>query len=198
MTTPKEYAEDFARLWTMEDSMDSAQKERARLRYEEAKEQGDLKGRTLVDFEVYVRGEDKLDRMRGKGRHLKDVTDSEYGQIVLQKLGEILEGTYITEPGKEYLNETFIIAMPLGYSPTLALPLDYIGIDINDEKLGIFDPNADLKSIEGKLLEYNSIVLKAKVDIGIFPHDVISHDRDLNTRWKEAYNQRYQTTGPNP
>lgn len=72
----------------------------------------------------------------------------------LENLSQILKKSYVTEPGIDFLVRTARECFNhFDNSPQLHISLQDLGIDLESGKYGIFDPNADLRSIESRLLE---------------------------------------------
>lgn len=152
----KKYAEDFASLWRLEFPTE-------------------IPGAGMPEgYKVYG----------GNVEHMLGRTEGEYGAAMQRKMHETLEGAYVTVPCKEFLGESLRISLFSGMPVGCLLPLNELGIDL-PSRYGIFDPSADMRAIEGRLLEFHDMTVAASFFLG-------AETRDLNARWHSAYESAYE------
>lgn len=165
MTCPRHYAKDFAKIWKL-------------------------------DFGGVDEPEKELEGYT-RTINLDKRSEGEYMEAVSEKLRQILEGSYVTDSCKEFLAE-YPKASPIivfGLQPENFLPLETLGINFSENKYGLFDPGADLKSIESRLLEFFDVLVS---DISEFENTLGLENRlfdsglrEIGKRWYEAYTARY-------
>lgn len=226
MTTPKEYAEDFARLWRMELPLDPNTRRRLRDDYrgygrvaDYIRLYGELLGiqekppeitleqylsfQMRAPFSTFPEGVTREERLRNS----KPRIETEHSQRLVERLISNLGGSYVTEPCQEYLVDTFTLQhIGTGERAELLIPLTKLGISLEEERYGIFVPD-NAQTIEGKLLDGHNELTRFRVHT--FPEGSSPswsrettyktrelNDRELNDRWNKAYNQRYQTAEP--
>ncbi len=154
MTTPRQYAKDFAKIWEMGFPIHGSSSETG---------QGSAGIMYGGSIEQVVR--------RNEG---------EFMTLARAKLRQILdEGAYVTDPCKEALVKHAEIMGFFGTPPAVIFPLDSLGINLPEEKYGPFDEHADLKSIEGKLLEFSE-------GTALDPEII-----EISQRWHPVYIKRY-------
>ena len=187
MTSQNENAETFVRIWRMETPADIA---------------GIYNELHGTPPEIGLEVERELqDSLQGSGIRIYGGTpedyrrrvEGEHGQLVLGTLRESLEPTYFTEPCKESLVDFARTNLADGRPSERNFPLSRLGIYPEEERYDPYEPNADLRGIEGKLLEEHNLAMTY-----ITRPDVMQPMIDLNGRWNEAYNEKYKPTDPEP
>ena len=154
MTTPRQYVEDFAKVWELGFPADMGLSE-------------SRPGSAGI-------------RYGGSVDHLVRRSKGGFMTLARAKFQQILDGAYVTDPCKGFLVKHVDMMQFFGTPPQILLPLDMLGIDLPKDEYGPFDPNADLRSIEGKLLEFS--------EGAAFNPEMV----EVNQRWRTAYVEKYR------
>lgn len=150
MLTPRENAVKFAGIWNMErpQSVHIITPGESDLIARILQEEGILFPKNMEGRESRLYGGSADDFAR-RG-------DGEYAQRVLENLLTVLEeGAYISDKCKKYLIDHLKTSMSLGLPASLVYPLEDLGITLDAERYGIFDPNANVQQIEAELMRSN-------------------------------------------
>ena len=143
-----EYALRFAEIWNLDrpQTVHVITREESDLIRRVLKEEGTLfpPDRQGMESRLYGGSAEDFYR-REKG---------EYAQRVLETFHTVLEGAYVSDECKEYLTSHLETSLSFGLPASLVCPLESLGINLEAERYGIFDPSADLKQIEAGLLEW--------------------------------------------
>lgn len=103
---------------------------------------------------------------------------SEYEANLLKELERVMEGAYVSEPCKEFFGDTVRTSIHTGAPPGYLVPLEDLGISLEEERYGIFDPTVDTNVIERRLLEFHDHIMSG----------VLSGNggTGLNRRWHQT------------
>lgn len=186
MTTQKENAETFVRIWKLDRSVDIAEL------YDGLPE---TSSETAMGVEREI-----LESMQEAGIQFHTYrtedrrrVEGEYGQLVLRRLRESLQPAYFTEPCKEFLEDIVKTNLADGRPSERTIPLRMLGIYPEEGRYDPYDPDADLREIDEMLLGFHNQAITQIVH----PDRKVMRDMiDLNKRLNEAHIEKYRLRNP--